>query len=214
MARLPEYSRYRDCPISDEHDPLRFHYWPILGRLYRRRIDGCVALLGSGRRVLDVGYGSGPSFLELGDRFEEVHGLDTHDYGASIAAVFAREGLTVRLERGSIVDPPYPDAAFDAVLAMSVLEHLKPGDQPGAMRQLHRVLRPGGVLVVGVPGLNAMMTLGFWLMGCNIREHHFSSPEVVLAATAERFDIERLVRQPPWAPAGLETYVWFRGRRC
>jgi len=98
MARLPEYSRYRDCPISHEHDPLRFHYWPVLGRLYRRRIDGCVALLGSGRRVLDVGYGSGTSFLELGARFEEVHGLDTHDYGPSIASVFAREGLTERLE--------------------------------------------------------------------------------------------------------------------
>ncbi len=198
MARLPEYSRYRDCPISHEHDPLRFHYWPVLGRLYRRRIDGCVALLGSGRRVLDVGYGSGTSFLELGARFEEVHGLDTHDYGPSIASVFAREGLTVRLECGSIVDPPYADATFDAVLAMS----------------LHRVLRPGGVLVVGVPGLNAMMTVGFWLMGCKIREHHFSSPEIVLAAAAERFTVERVVRQPPWAPATLETYVWFRARRA
>lgn len=212
MARLPEYSRYRDCAISSD-DPLRYHYWPVLGRLYRRRIDGCVALLGPGRRVLDVGYGSGTSFLELGERFEEVHGLDTHDYGPSIASVFAREGLTVRLERGSILEPPYPDGTFDAVLAMSVLEHLKPEDQPATMRQLHRVLRPGGALVVGVPGLNAMMTLGFWLMGCNIRAHHFSSPAVVLAAAAERFDIERVVRQPPWAPAGLETYVWFRGRR-
>ena len=91
MARLPDRSRYRDCPISDEHDPLRFHYWPVLGRLYRRRIDGCMALLGSGGRVLDVGYGSGTSFLELGDRFREVHGIDTHDYGPAVARVFAVE---------------------------------------------------------------------------------------------------------------------------
>lgn len=212
MARLPEYSRYRDCPISSD-DPLRYHYWPVLGRLYRRRIDGCVALLGSGQRVLDVGYGSGTSFLELGARFEEVHGLDTHDYGPSIASVFAREGLEVRLERGSILEAPYSDSTFDAVLATSVLEHLMPEDQPATMRQLHRVLRPGGALVVGVPGLNAMMTLGFWLMGCDIRAHHFSSPEVVLAAAAERFDLERVVRQPPWAPGRLQTYVWFRGRK-
>jgi SAM-dependent methyltransferase len=213
MARLPDRSRYRDCPISDEHDPLRFHYWPVLGRLYRRRIDGCVRLLGSGARVLDVGYGSGTSFLELGDRFEEVHGLDTHDYGPAIARVFAQEGLAVRLERGTILDPPYPDATFDAVLAMSVLEHLRPGEQPQAMRQAHRLLRPGGVLVVGVPGLNAMMTLAFRLMGVDIRRHHFSSPDVVLAAAGERFGIERVVRQPSWAPAGAVTYVWFKGRR-
>ena len=213
MARLPDRSRYRDCPISDEHDPLRFHYWPLLGRLYRRRIDGCMSLVGSGERVLDVGYGSGTSFLELGDRFREVHGIDTHDYGPAVARVFAQEGLGVSLERGTVLDPPYPDASFDAIVAVSVLEHLQPGDQPGAMRQAFRLLRPGGVLVGGVPGLNAMMTFGFRLVGVDIRKHHFSSPTVVLAAAAERFTVDRVVRQPGWAPAALETYVWFRGRK-
>ena len=213
MARLPDRERYKDCPICHEEDPLRFHYWPVIGRLYRRRIDGCVALLASGRRVLDVGYGSGTSFLELGARFQEVHGLDMHDYGPSIARVFEGEGLSVRLERGSILAPPYPDAFFDAILAMSVLEHLKPEEQPRVMEQAHRLLCSGGVLVVGVPGLNAMMSLAFRLMGVDISGHHFSSPRVVVKAAARRFTIDRIVRQPPLLPDAFQTYLWFRARK-
>lgn len=213
MARLPDRERYKDCPICHEEDPLRFHYWPILGRLYRRRIDGCVRLLGAGERVLDVGYGSGTSFLELGARFSEVHGLDMHDYGPAIARVFAGEGLRVNLERGSILGPPYPDAYFDAIMAMSVLEHLKPEEQSRVMGQAHRLLRAGGVLVVGVPGLNAMMSLAFRLMGVDIARHHFSSPRVVLEAAEQLFNVDRVVRQPPFAPEALQTYVWFRARK-
>lgn len=212
MARLPARERFRDSGIPAD-DPLRFHYWPVIGRLFRRRINGCVALLGGGKRVLDVGYGSGTSFLELADRFDEIHGLDTHDYGSAIARVFAAEGVRVALQRASILEAPYPDEFFDAVLAMSVLEHLMPDEQPRVMREVRRLLRPGGVLVVGVPGLNVLMTLGFTLLGCDIGRHHFSSPRIVLAAASEAFTVDRIVRRPAFAPDALTTYVWFRARK-
>ncbi|HEV8616472.1 MAG TPA: class I SAM-dependent methyltransferase [Methylomirabilota bacterium] len=212
MARLPAYARYRDCPIPRE-DPLRFHYWPLVGRLYRKRIDGCLALLGRGHRVLDVGYGSGTSFLGLAERFDEVHGLDMHEYADAITRVFAAEGVRVRLARGSVLTPPYEPATFDAILAMSVLEHLQPADQPGVMRELARLLRPGGVLVAGVPGLNTLMTAGFWALGCDIKAHHFSSPEVVIAAASAVLQVERVARNPAVVPDALVTYVWFRARK-
>lgn len=213
MARLPDRKSFSGCQIPRD-DPLRFHYWPIIGRFYRGRIDGCVALLGTGKRVLDIGYGSGTSFLELSGRFEEIHGLDVHDYGPAIAAVFAREGLRVALERGSILDPPYPDGHFDAILAMSVFEHLMPCDQPVLMSHVHRLLRPGGVLVVGVPGFNPLMILGFRLLGFDIRKHHFSSPRDVLDAVSRIFSVERIVRHPPLLPDPFLTYVWLRARRA
>ena len=212
MARLLPLERFADCAIPGD-DPLRFHYHPIVGRFYRRRIDGCLALLGTGERVLDVGYGSGTSFLGLAERFREVHGLDTHDYGPAIARVFAGDGVHVDLRRGSILDAPYPDAMFDAVLAMSVLEHLQPAEQPRVMREMSRLLRPGGALVVGVPASNAMMTLAFGLLGCDIRRHHFSSPAVVMAAAEDAgLHLDRVARHPAFAPASLGLYVWFRAR--
>jgi len=213
MARLPPLERFKDCPIPKE-DPLRFHYWPVIGRIYRRRIDGCLALLGIGKRVLDVGYGSGTSFLGLAERFHELHGLDTHDYGPAVARVFEGEGLRVALRQGSVLEPPYPEEWFDAILAMSVLEHLKPNDQPRVMAEMRRLLRPGGVLVVGVPGLNWLMSLGFRALGCDIKRHHFSSPEVIVAAASRALAVERVVRQPALAPDALVTYVWFRARRA
>jgi len=212
MARVPDRRRYAGVPIPDAHDPLRFHYWPVVGRLYRKRIDGCMALLGTGRRVLDLGYGSGTSFLELAPRFAEIHGIDTHDYGPAIARVFAQEGVAVSLRRGNLLATPYPDGHFDAVLAMSVLEHLRPEEQPRALDEIRRVLRPGGALVAGVPGVNALMTLGFRLLRVDIGHHHFSSPRVVLDAARERLVVERVVRQPSLAPDWLVTYVWFRAR--
>jgi hypothetical protein len=58
-----------------------------------------------------------------------------------------------------------------------------------------------------------MMTIGFRLFGVDITKHHFSSPAVVMTAAADRFTVDRVVRQPGWAPAALETYVCFRGRK-
>jgi SAM-dependent methyltransferase len=51
--------------------------------------------------------------------------------------------------RGSALDLPFPDGAFDRVIASEVLEHI--GDDRGALGELARVLRPGGVLAVTVP---------------------------------------------------------------
>lgn len=184
-----------------------------MGRLYRQKIDGCMALVGTGKRVLDVGYGSGTSFLELADRFEEIHGLDLHDYGPEIAGVFAREGISVALKRGSILDAHYPEGYFDVILAMSVLEHLEPQEQPRVMAQAHRLLRPGGVLVVGVPGVNLMMSVAFRLFGVDIAEHHFSNPRVILEAASREFSIDRVVRRPPFVSDTFLTYLWFRARK-
>ena len=44
---------------------------------------------------------------------------------------------------------PFPDASFDGCCATEVLEHVE--DDRGALRELHRVLRPGGILAISVP---------------------------------------------------------------
>ncbi|MBI4637178.1 MAG: class I SAM-dependent methyltransferase [Candidatus Rokubacteria bacterium] len=213
MARLLPLLEFRECVIADD-DPLRWYYHPLLGRLYQRRVDVAVGLIPPGRRVLEVGYGSGTSLLELDDRFREVHGVDAHGYGGRIAEIFARHGVRLRLSRGSVDALPYASERFDAVLALSILEHLPVDSQDGAMREIRRVLRPGGIVVVGVPGLNALMSVAFRLMGCDIRQHHFSSPRVVRAAATRHFAIDRVVTQPPGAPAALMTYQWFRGLKA
>jgi SAM-dependent methyltransferase len=53
------------------------------------------------------------------------------------------------MDRVDILDLPYPDDSFDAILCSHVLEHVE--DDSRAMRELHRVLRPGGWAIVLVP---------------------------------------------------------------
>jgi SAM-dependent methyltransferase len=65
---------------------------------------------------------------------------------------------------------PYPDASFDRALCLDVLEHLTYEDQPRALAELARVLKPGGVLFVSVPNLAHLQSrIQFLLRGRLIR---------------------------------------------
>lgn len=212
MARLLSLEHFKDCPIPEE-DPLRLYYSPLVGRFYHRRVDVAMSLIGKGRRVLDVGFGSGTSFLELNARFDNIHGLDMHQYGGIIKEIYGREGVDVRLSEGSILDPPYEDNYFDAILAISILEHLQPADLPRVMVQASRLLRPGGIFVIGMPGLNSMMSAAFRVLGYDISKHHFSSPHQALEAAGKVFEIEKKIKLPALVPDSLLLYMWFMARK-
>ncbi len=57
-------------------DPIRFYFWPIIGKMYRKRVELCLAECNGGERVLDIGFGSGVNFLNLNEIYKEIHGLD------------------------------------------------------------------------------------------------------------------------------------------
>ena len=106
--------------------------------------------LRAGFRVLDCGCGPGMITVGLAEvvRPGEVVGIDISASHIDAARTLATErGLTnTRFEVASIYALPFSDASFDAVFANTVLEHL--GDLLGAMREMRRVLRPGGLVAV------------------------------------------------------------------
>lgn len=177
--RLMERSAYLR---TDRHDPLPLYYTPVFGGLYRGRLDLCLNALQPGGRVLEVGYGSGISFLNLGDTFGEVHGIDLHRRAGPVRGIFAARGVSAKLCTGSVFGLPYADACFDAVLCVSILEHLQPVDLPLAVSEIARVLRTGGRFVYGIPCERPLMRAAFRLLGYDIREHHFSTERHVSKA--------------------------------
>jgi ubiquinone/menaquinone biosynthesis C-methylase UbiE len=165
-------------------DPIRFYYWPILGGMYRRRIELCLAECTGGKRVLEIGFGSGLTFMNLREQYQEIHGLDLTADATAVQSAFAARGVTVNLRTGSVLEMPYPDGQFDTVLLISILEHLKPSQQTQAFSEIRRVLKPGGQVVYGVPVERPLMVWMFRLLGYDIRQHHFSTERDVSDAAA------------------------------
>jgi SAM-dependent methyltransferase len=115
---------------------LKPEYWWYRARsdLLRQVFDPYV---GTPQRLLDVGSADGPSVGWLSA--EQKVSLDLDSRGLEPPA-----GVC-----GSVLALPFADASFDVVSAFDVIEHCEPEDE--ALRELYRVLAPGGRLLASVP---------------------------------------------------------------
>ena len=181
MLALHEYAGV------NRDDPIRFYNLPFIGELYRRRVEKCLSELSGGSRVLEIGFGSGVTFLNLSEMYGEIHGLDLTADVETVTSNFKRLGIRTFLKNGDILDLPYQDGYFDSILLISILEHLRPELLVSAFRGISRVLRGGGEVVYGVPIDRKSMDYAFRLLGYDIREHHFSDQEQVASAARSVF---------------------------
>lgn len=152
-----------------------FYYLPVFGAMYRRRVELCLEQCRGGKSILEVGFGSGLTFLNLNDKYKKIHGLDLTCDVNVVSGVFAPHGIVPDLRNGNVLAMPYADNQFDTVLLISILEHLKPDELEQAFSEIRRVLKPGGQVVYGAPVERPFMVFMFRLLGYNIRLHHFST---------------------------------------
>src|SRR4051794_31171236 len=106
-----------------------------------------LAVLGpvDGLAVLDAGCGPGLYGEELVDGGARVTGFDASQSMVDLAR--HRLGDRARIDRAVLGEPlPYADDAFDAAICALVIHHV--ADRAAAFAELHRVVHPGGVLVV------------------------------------------------------------------
>jgi SAM-dependent methyltransferase len=115
--------------------------------------------LRAGIRLLDCGCGVGSITVGLAEAVApgEAVGVDRESGQIEIARGRAAEqGVTnARFEVGNIYALPFPDASFDAVFAHTVLEHLS--DPLRAIKEMRRVLRPGGIVGVKDPDYGTLL---------------------------------------------------------
>jgi ubiquinone/menaquinone biosynthesis C-methylase UbiE len=127
------------------YDPLN----RLLGvrQIRRRLLDQ--AGLQPGQRVLEIGCGTGDLLLaaKRAQPAAAVVGLDP-DLAALARAhrKARRRGLAVQLDRGYADELPYADDSVDVVLSSFMLHHVPADQREPAMREVLRVLRPGGAL--------------------------------------------------------------------
>ena len=106
--------------------------------------------------ALDAGCGEGVLIDEYSGRLQ-IEGIDPNYSSSQVRA-------------GTVTSLPYSDGSFERVLCLDVLEHLTFDEQPVALAELRRVLRPGGELLVSVPNLAHLQSrVHFLLTGRLIR---------------------------------------------
>jgi SAM-dependent methyltransferase len=111
-------------------------------------------------RILDAGCGSGRNMVELA-RHGTVTGVELADASVSLA----RERGAGEVIAGSVLEMPFEADSFDLAASLDVIEHLE--DDLTALRELRRVVAPGGSLLVTVPAYQ-------WLWsGHDEINHHF-----------------------------------------
>jgi SAM-dependent methyltransferase len=129
----------RAYSVSNETNLFNAYY----ARPEMLRLAGDVA----GHRILDAGCGAGPLASALADRGAEVTGFDSS--AAMVDLARQRLGTDADLHVADLAAPlPFPDAAYDDVVASLVLHYL--ADWSGPLGELRRVLKPGGRLIVSV----------------------------------------------------------------
>lgn len=141
----------------------------VRGRLLLRRYDRWIynrlrPFLG--QRVLEVGCGLGNFTPFLLDR-ELVVATDlSAEYCAAVAARYPDSPNLIVRPHDITADPaPLVEYSFDTVLCLNVLEHI--ADDLAALQNIHRVLVPGGVLILLVPAIPALYgsldaAIGHW----------------------------------------------------
>ena len=119
-------------------------HWLMRGRRMIVR-DNLARYVRPGAKVLEFGCGSGLFVGELADAGFESFGLDISEDAVKFGELQGVRNLAVI--EGHRID--FPDNTFDVVLSLDVIEHLE--NEEWALREVERVLKPGGLVVIMAP---------------------------------------------------------------
>lgn len=212
--RLPQRKNIQETSVAD---PLKFYYLPIARSFYTARFADAIRLLnGKTGKLLDVGCGSGIFLPELSRHCESLCACDFHPNLNRTAQMLRAESVSATLVPSDARALPFRSDSFDAIVCMSVLEHIH--DLDTAASEFYRVLHPGGVAIVGVPVENimttAMLRLSYLsLPGAHLEDEHVSTHRDVLGAFRKKFEVEAALNIPRLLPEQLRMYRTVRFRK-
>lgn len=212
-ARLPEYDPwfYRYCGELVGTESLATYI------RYKSDLLAFAAIEPRGARILDAGAGFGLTLLVLATMGAkqaqgiEISGPMARTVKAYLPMLPRHLKDRIAIDKGDVMALPYADNSFDAVLSVEAISHY--GDVESAAREIHRVLRSGGVLAIsdGNNGLNPVTrrkTLEVWdafELGSNGRRVHGHLVEHNYQAERAQFIAEHFPSVPAERMAG-ETF--------
>jgi SAM-dependent methyltransferase len=148
-ARSEGLSDWYESPQTDIwQGPYRHHM-----RKRREYLDRVLGSCGRFHAALDLGCGDGVNLAWLSGYAEHIYGSD---YNLLRLARAAHSHPAAAVFMADVTDYPAQDASFDLIFFNHVLEHIPDDDR--ALAEARRILKPGGLLILGVPNEGAF----FW----------------------------------------------------
>jgi SAM-dependent methyltransferase len=159
------------------------HHWWYRGR--REVIDRELVRLPLARdaHALDAGCGSGRTLQELNRYCASVAGLELNPEAAEVA----RRRGEFEIQTGRVEELPWEAGSFDLITCLDVIEHTP--DDTVALRELRRVSRPGGWLLITVPAYQAL-----WSTHDELNHHYrrYSRRRLARAVNDSGWQLERM----------------------
>lgn len=158
------------------------------------------AQIGKGQRVLDLGCGTATLTILIKQAYpdSEVIGLDSDSRIIRIARTKVRQArLDVKLNRGTAIALPYSDGSFDRVLSSLFFHHLATESKMRALKEIWRILRPGGEL--HIVDLGAPQNFGMYLISLIMRQLEETSDNIkgLLPKMIEKTGFVQVEEFPP-----------------
>jgi SAM-dependent methyltransferase len=207
IFKLPPKDTF--TPNGDD-DPLKYYYIPLIGQLYVSRITMTLSLLEkrSFDKTLEVGYGSGILLPTLCKMSHQVYGVDLNSDPDRVSRQLLAYGCHASLSLGVEDKLLFENHTFDLIVAISVLEHIL--DIKSFLKEIHRVLKPGGVLLIGMPAVSKLMEILFQAIGFSgIENHHVTSPEDMVLVAKSLYSLRTVSHMPKVLPSSMYLYKSF-----
>jgi ubiquinone/menaquinone biosynthesis C-methylase UbiE len=192
-------------------DHADWNFKPILGWIQQQRFRLALSLLPKDRvgRILEIGYGSGVFLPELSRHCEKLHGIDIHSWNEAIAGELVKQGVSAQLRAGNAEALPFDSQSFDLAVAVSSLEFV--ADVSAACREIARVLKRNGSLILVTPGHSPLVDLGLRLLtGESAKKDYGERRQSLMTLVAEHFCVKESRLFPPVAGHVVCLYKGFR----
>jgi 2-polyprenyl-3-methyl-5-hydroxy-6-metoxy-1,4-benzoquinol methylase len=150
---MPSAARLRSLYPDEYYGEPGVKFKKLVERLVRITGERHLAFLSRGLKpgaqILDVGCGRGVVLRALAERGFEVHGTEIS--AEAVRGVDPRAEIRIA---ASLAEAEYEEKSFDQIIIWHVLEHLS--DPARTLREAHRLLQPGGRLIVAVPNASSL----------------------------------------------------------
>lgn len=193
---------------TGEVDHADWNYRPVLGGISRSRFRLIKNLLGQrrGKRIMEIGYGSGVFLPELAQHANELYGIDVHDRNVEVTEKLAELNVKANLVSSGAEKIAAQDGYFDFIVAVSALEFVS--DLDAVCMEMKRTLTPQGSVLIVTPGQSPILDFGLkMLTGKSAKVDFENRRKSVIPTLKKHFDVKQNLTFPKFHASPIKLYT-------